>query len=117
MYLYDETQAIAKSYTAACTPDIFLFDQNKKLVYRGQIDQSRPKSQILFDALIKQYPHLKGKYRQKPEIPGHDKDVSGEDLREALDRMLSGDSPVVIQKPSMGCNIKWKPDTAPNYFG
>src|ERR1035438_9436762 len=80
-YLYDETQAVAKAYRAACTPDIFLFDKNRKLVYRGQFDASRP---------------------------GNDIPVTGKDLRAALDAMLAGKPVSEDQKASMGCNIKWK---------
>ena len=80
-YLYDETQDIARSYTAACTPDLFLFDRDRKLVYRGQLDDSRPGSEIAPD---------------------------GRSLREALDQMLAGEEITVEQKPSVGCSIKWK---------
>lgn len=80
-YLFDETQEVAKAYTAACTPDFFLFDQDRKLVYRGQLDDSRPSN----------------------DIP-----VTGKDLREAIDAVLA-DQPVnPDQKPSIGCSIKWK---------
>jgi len=88
-YLYDETQATAKAYRAACTPDFFLFDQNHKLVYRGQFDDSRPKS----------------------EIP-----VTGQDLRSAADALLDGKPITERQMPSIGCNIKWKPGQEPEYF-
>lgn len=80
-YLYDESQEVAKAYDAACTPDFYVFDKKMELVYRGQMDASRPGS----------------------EIP-----VTGEDLRKALDAVLSGQPASVVQKPSMGCNIKWK---------
>lgn len=80
-YLYDETQEIAKAYKAACTPDFFLFDANLKLVYRGQLDNSRP---------------------------GNGIPVNGRDLREALDNVLSNNSQRMDQKPSVGCGIKWK---------
>ena len=80
-YLYDESQDIAKAYDAACTPDFYVFDKNMELVYRGQMDDSRPGSGI---------------------------PVTGEDLRDALDAVLSGRPAPTIQKPSMGCNIKWK---------
>jgi peroxiredoxin len=80
-YLYDETQKVAKAYDAACTPDTYLFDENLNLVYRGQIDNSRP---------------------------GNDTPVSGSDLRHALDHLLLKKGIVENQKPSMGCNIKWK---------
>jgi peroxiredoxin len=80
-YLYDETQEVAKAYDAACTPDIYLFDDNLKLIYRGQIDDSRPQN----------------------EIP-----VTGLDLRYALDCLLGNKPNHCPQKPSIGCNIKWK---------
>jgi len=89
-YLYDETQEVAKAYRAACTPDFFLFDGNRKLVYRGQLDDSRPSNGI---------------------------PVTGKDLRAALDAVLAGKSVPEPQKPSIGCNIKWKPNNAPDYFG
>jgi peroxiredoxin len=85
---YDESQAIAKSYTAACTPDFFLFDQNRKLVYRGQLDDSRP---------------------------GNDVPVTGRDLRAALESLLAGKPVSTDQHPSLGCNIKWKPGLEPAY--
>jgi peroxiredoxin len=88
-YLYDETQAIAKGYRAACTPDIFLFDKNQRLVYRGQFDASRPNNGI---------------------------PVTGTDLRAALDAVLAGKSVLEKQIPSIGCNIKWKAGNAPDYF-
>lgn len=88
-YLYDATQEVAKAYRAACTPDIFLFDRDRRLVYRGQLDDSRP-----------------GK-----EVP-----VTGRDLREALDALLAGRPLSGEQRPSMGCNIKWQPGNAPGYF-
>ena len=88
-YLYDKSQEIAKAYTAACTPDFFLFDKNRKLVYRGQLDDSRP---------------------------GNNLPITGKDLREAIDAVLQ-DKPInPNQKPSMGCNIKWKPGNEPSYF-
>lgn len=89
-YLYDESQAVAKAYRAACTPDFFVFDANKKLVYRGQFDDSRPKN----------------------ESP-----VTGADLRRAVDAVLSSKPIPGEQIPSIGCNIKWKPGNAPEYFG
>ena len=89
-YLYDETQSVAKSYKAACTPDFFLFDENLELVYRGQFDDSRP---------------------------GNDKPVTGRDLQAAIDRLLNGESPLEQQIPSIGCNIKWIPGNEPDYFG
>lgn len=85
---YDESQAVAKSYTAACTPDFFLFDQNRKLVYRGQLDDSRPSN----------------------EVP-----VTGRDLRAALEAVLAGNAVSADQRPSLGCNIKWKPGQEPAY--
>jgi peroxiredoxin len=89
-YLYDATQEVAKAYRAACTPDFYLFDQDRKLVYRGQMDGSRP---------------------------GSDVPVTGEDLRAALDAVLAGRTVPAEQKPSLGCNIKWKPGGEPDYFG
>lgn len=80
-YLYDETQEIAKAYDAACTPDFYIFDRDLKLVYRGQLDDSRP---------------------------GNDKPVTGRDIRNALDAILAGKEVDPNQIPSMGCNIKWK---------
>ena len=88
-YLYDETQAVAKAYRAACTPDIFLFDGNRKLVYRGQMDDSRP---------------------------GNGIPVTGKDLRAALDAVLAGKPVPPNQKASIGCNIKWKSGNEPDYF-
>jgi len=89
-YLYDESQEVAKDYRAACTPDFFLFDENHKLYYRGQFDGSRPKN----------------------EVP-----VTGKDLTSAVENMLAGKVISRDQKPSVGCNIKWKPGNAPEYFG
>jgi peroxiredoxin len=80
-YLYDESQEVALSYDAACTPDIYVFDKNLRLVYRGQLDDSRP---------------------------GNGIPVTGEDLRHALDCLLEEKENTEIQKPSIGCNIKWK---------
>ena len=88
-YLYDETQEVAKKYRAACTPDFFLFNQNKKLVYRGQMDDSKP---------------------------GNNKPITGRDLRAALDAVLQNKPIPENQKPSMGCNIKWKSGNEPDYF-
>lgn len=88
-YLYDGTQEVAKAFHAACTPDFFLFDENDKLVYRGQFDDSRP---------------------------GNDEPVTGKDLREAVELLFDGEVKE-DQKPSMGCNIKWKKGNAPEYFG
>ena len=88
-YLIDETQNVARAYDAACTPDIFLFNKERKLVYRGQLDDSRP---------------------------GNDKPVTGKDLRAAIDAVLA-DKPVTKeQRPATGCNIKWKPGNEPDYF-
>jgi hypothetical protein len=89
-YCYDETQETAKAYTAACTPDLFLFDANRKLVYRGQLDDSRP---------------------------GNGKPVTGKDLRAAIDAVLAGAPVSPKQMPSAGCNIKWKKGNAPPYYG
>ncbi|MFN6514356.1 MAG: thioredoxin family protein [Nostoc sp. CreGUA01] len=87
---YDESQETAKAYTAACTPDFFLFDGSRQLVYRGQLDDSRP---------------------------SNGKPVTGADLRAAIEAVLA-DKPVATeQKPSVGCNIKWKPGNQPSYFG
>ncbi len=87
---YDETQETAKAYTAACTPDFFLFDGNNQLVYRGQLDDSRP---------------------------GNDQPVTGGDLRHAMDLVLAGQKVSEEQKASIGCNIKWKPGNEPPYYG
>lgn len=89
-YLFDESQSVAKAYRAACTPDFFLFDREHRLVYRGQLDDSRPKNGL---------------------------PVNGRDLRAALDAVLSGQSVSVTQKPSIGCNIKWRAGNEPEYFG
>jgi peroxiredoxin len=89
-YLYDETQEAAKAYHAACTPDFFVFDKSRKLVYRGQMDDSRPGSSI---------------------------PVTGKDLRAALDALLAGKPVPSQQKPSLGCNIKWRVGNEPAYFG
>lgn len=88
-YLYDESQQTAKAYRAACTPDFYLFDENRKLVYRGQFDNARPKSPT---------------------------PVTGVDIRRAADAVLSGQKPGGEQFPSLGCNIKWKPGNEPDYF-
>ncbi len=87
---YDETQATAKTYTAACTPDFFVFDTERKLAYRGQLDDSRP---------------------------SNGKPVTGADLRAAIASVLAGKPITSEQKPSIGCNIKWKPGNEPSYFG
>jgi len=80
-YLFDETQEVARAYDAACTPDFFLFDKDLSLVYRGQFDDSRP---------------------------GNDEPVTGTDLKTAMDALIKGEKPSTVQKPSIGCNIKWK---------
>lgn len=87
-YLYDESQAVAKAYQAACTPDFFLFDRDRKLVYRGQFDGSRPAN----------------------DVP-----VTGRDLRAAVDAVLAGRTPSAEQRPSLGCNIKWRHGNEPAY--
>jgi len=88
-YLYDQSQEMAKSYGAACTPDFFVFDVNHRLQYRGQMDDSRP---------------------------GNGKLVTGADLQTALDAIRGGRAPDEAQKPSMGCNIKWRTGNEPDYF-
>lgn len=88
-YLFDESQAVAKAYRAACTPDFYLFDRDRRLVYRGQFDDSRP---------------------------GNNRPVTGADLRAAADAVLSGKALGSEQRPSIGCNIKWKRGGAPDYF-
>ncbi len=93
--LFDETQSVAKAYTAACTPDFFLFDAGRRLVYRGQLDSSRP--------------------GRGPGRPGGGT-LDGADLRAALDAVLSGKPVSPDQKPSIGCNIKWKSGNEPDYF-
>ena len=87
-YLHDESQDVAQAYQAACTPDFYVFDGDRKLVYRGQMDDSRP---------------------------GNNISVTGKDLRAALDAVIGGQSVSKQQKPSIGCNIKWKPGQAPKY--
>lgn len=89
-YLYDETQEVAKAYRAACTPDFYLFDRDQRLVYRGQFDESRPDSGVA---------------------------VTGADLRAAIEAVLAGKPVPAEQRPSIGCNIKWRPGAAPDYFG
>jgi peroxiredoxin len=89
-YCYDENQEMAKAYAAACTPDFYLFDESRRLVYRGQLDDSRPGNSVA---------------------------VTGRDLREALDAVLSDQTVSEDQKPSIGCNIKWKAGNEPDYFG
>jgi len=88
-YLYDETQSVAKEYGAACTPDFFVFDKDRRLFYRGQLDSSRPESGV---------------------------PVTGEDLRAALDAALADQPHPENQTPSLGCNIKWKAGNEPGYF-
>jgi peroxiredoxin len=88
-YLYDESQQVAKAYRAACTPDFYLFDRDRRLVYRGQFDDSRP---------------------------GNRRPVTGADLHAALDAVLAGRPVASDQRPSLGCNIKWKRGNAPEYF-
>lgn len=88
-FCYDKTQEVAKAYQAACTPDFFLYDSTRRLVYRGQLDDSRP---------------------------GNNKPVTGRDLRQAIDCALSGQPMPTAQKPSIGCNIKWKKGLEPSYF-
>ena len=88
-YLHDATQSVAAAYNAACTPDIFVFDSAHRLVYRGQLDDSRPKT---------------------------DKPLTGKDLRSALDSLLIGQAVSNEQRPSVGCNIKWKEGSEPEYF-
>ena len=88
-YLYDGSQDVAKAYKAACTPDFFLFDSERKLVYRGQMDDSRP---------------------------GNGKPITGADLKAAMDAVFAGKAVFGNQRPSMGCNIKWKQGNEPAYF-
>jgi peroxiredoxin len=88
-YLYDASQEVAKAYRAACTPDFFLFDAGRRLVYRGQLDDSRPSN----------------------DLP-----VDGHDLRAALDAVLGAEPVSQSQKASIGCNIKWRPGNEPDYF-
>jgi len=88
-YLFDETQAVAKSYHAACTPDFFLFDREPQLVYRGQWDDSRP---------------------------GNGVAITGKDILAAAEGLVQGKAPMATQKPSIGCNIKWKPGNEPDYY-
>ena len=88
-YCYDETQEVAKAYSAACTPDFFLFNERRELVYRGQLDDSRPEN---------------------------NKPLNGKDLRNAIDAVLAGKPVSKDQKPSIGCNIKWKPGNEPDYY-
>jgi len=87
--LFDESQDVASAYAAACTPDFYLFDESRQLVYRGQLDDSRP---------------------------GNGKPVNGKDLRQAIQAVLGGKPVPQTQKPSLGCNIKWRAGKAPSYF-
>jgi peroxiredoxin len=87
-FCYDQSQEVAKALTAACTPDFFLFNEERKLVYRGQLDDSRP---------------------------GNGKPVNGRDLRTALEAVLCGSTIPMVQKPSAGCGIKWKAGNEPDY--
>ncbi|HLU06358.1 MAG TPA: thioredoxin family protein [Woeseiaceae bacterium] len=89
-YLVDRDQRVAKAYQAACTPDFYVFDKDRRLVYRGQLDDSRP---------------------------SNDKPVTGRDVRAALDHVLEGKPVREGQTPSIGCNIKWRPGNAPEWFG
>lgn len=89
-YLFDASQAVAKAYQAACTPDFFLFDKNRRLVYRGQFDAARPSNSVA---------------------------VTGEDMRRAIHAVAKGQAIDPKQVPSIGCNIKWRPGNAPKYFG
>ena len=91
-YLYDESQEVAHAYSAACTPDFYLFDADLKLTYAGQFDSERP-----------------AKY-------GGSGEPTGEDLQKAIDALVAGEAPLEKQTPSIGCNIKWKPGNEPNYF-
>lgn len=88
-YLFDGTQEVAKSYRAACTPDFYLFDKDRRLVYRGQFDDSRPSNGL---------------------------PVTGKDLRAAIDAVLAGKPVSTEQRPSIGCNIKWRPGQEPDYY-
>jgi peroxiredoxin len=88
-YLFDADQSVAKAYRAACTPDFFVFDRSRRLTYRGQLDDSRP---------------------------SNGQPVTGKDLRAALDAALDGRPPPSEQRPSIGCNIKWQPGNAPDYY-
>ena len=88
-YLYDETQEVAKAFRAACTPEFYLFDGDRKLVYRGRFDAA---------------------------TPGNAEPVTGNELRAAVEALLAGDTPAAEQHPGVGCNIKWKAGNAPDYF-
>lgn len=89
-YLYDEDQSAAKAYRAACTPDLYLFDADLKLAYRGQLDDARPRNGL---------------------------SVTGKNLRNAINSVLAGEEVTESQLPATGCNIKWKPGNEPDYFG
>lgn len=89
-YVLDTDQSVAKAFQAACTPDFYVFDSDRRLAYRGQLDDSRPGNSVTPD---------------------------GSDLRRALDQLLAGTGVAAEQIPSVGCNIKWKPGNAPDYFG
>lgn len=89
-FLFDDKQEVAKAFRAACTPDFYLFDKDQKLVYRGQLDDSRPGSSI---------------------------PVTGKDVKDAIDAVLAGKPVAATQKPSIGCNIKWSPGNEPSYYG
>ena len=88
-YVVDEDQSVAKNFTAQCTPDFFLFDSDQNLVYRGQLDGSRP---------------------------GNDVPTNGDSLRSAIQALLNNEDPISDQLPSMGCNIKWRVGEEPDYF-
>jgi peroxiredoxin len=88
-FLFDETQGVAKAYHAACTPDFYVFDRERRLRYRGQLDDSRPSNAV---------------------------PVTGADLRAAIDAVAAGKPAASAQRPSIGCNIKWKPGNEPDYF-
>ena len=88
-YLYDESQQVALSYRAACTPDFYVFDRDLRLTYRGRFDAARP---------------------------GNGEAVTGADLREAVEAALAGQPPIATQLPSIGCNIKWRPGVSPEWF-
>ncbi|MBI2704244.1 MAG: thioredoxin family protein [Actinobacteria bacterium] len=88
-YLFDESQAVAKAYRAACTPDFYVFDRDRRLAYRGQFDASRP---------------------------GNGEPVTGADLKAAVDAVLAGEPVAEPQRPSIGCSIKWNPGNEPEYF-
>ena len=97
-YLYDATQQVALAYTAACTPDFFLFDAAHELKYRGRLDETRPTriSSGVYDST--------------------GNEANGKELRAAIDAVLAGEDPDSKQLPSLGCNVKWKPGNEPSYF-